>query len=90
MKLEQRSLDRIEKEFPALEHANVIALLETYSGREGARVTWDILELSNGSSKKVRHYVQTAQQDYRDILYWAEYYDKDPMIKGRHPKKVVD
>jgi len=28
--------------------------------------------------------------DYRDILYWAEYYTNDPLLRGRDPKKMVD
>lgn len=68
----------------------MIVLLSGYSGPESGRVTWDILELSKGSLEKVRHYVQTAQKDYRDILYWAEYYDDDPLLRGRDPKQLVD
>jgi hypothetical protein len=26
--------------------------------------------------------------DYRDILYWAEYYDRDPILPGRDPKQM--
>ena len=88
--LEERSLARIEKEFPEPERADVAALLQSYIGREAERVVWDILELSKGSCEKVRHFIKTAQEDYRDILYWAEYYDKDPMMEGRDPKQLVD
>ncbi len=31
-----------------------------------------------------------AQTDYRDILYWAEYYENDPLLRGRDPKQMVD
>jgi len=34
--------------------------------------------------------VKSAQTDYRDILYWAEYYKDDPMLRGRDPKQMVD
>ena len=90
MTLEQRALDRIAKEFSESEQTSVIELLSDYSGPETGRVTWDILELSKGRPEKVRYYVETAQKDYRDILYWAEYYDNDPMLRGRDPKKLVD
>ena len=90
MTLDKRTRDRIEREFSASEQAVVTDLLSAYGGAESSRVHWDILELSTGDLEKVRHYVQAAQTDYRDILYWAEYYDKDPMLKGRDPQKMVD
>jgi hypothetical protein len=88
--LEQRTLERIAREFSAEEQASVIELLTSYSGPENGRVRWDILELSKGSLEKVKQYVATAQTDYRDILYWAEYYDRDPLLRDRDPKKMVD
>ncbi|HEX7951659.1 MAG TPA: hypothetical protein VF523_01155 [Burkholderiales bacterium] len=50
----------------------------------------DILQLSKGSADKVRQYVEAAKTDYRDVLYWAEYYATDPLLHGRDPKQVVD
>jgi hypothetical protein len=90
MSLESRSLERIAKDFSAAEQSLVIELVSGYLGPEGARVVWDILELSKGSMESVRHYLQAAQTDYRDVLYWAEYYDIDPMLQGRDPKQMVD
>lgn len=88
--MEQRTQERITQEFSATEQALVIDLLGSYSGPEPGRVTWDILQLSQGSLENVRRYVQTAQTDYRDVLYWAEYYDSDPLLQGRDPKQMVD
>jgi hypothetical protein len=90
MDLEPRTLDRIAKEFSAPEVPSVIALLNGYAGPEGARVTWDILALSNGSLEYVARFVKAAQVDYRDILYWAEYYENDPLLCGRDPKQLVE
>jgi hypothetical protein len=90
MPLEQRALQRIAKDFPAAEQALVIELLSGYSGPESGRVTWDILELSKGSLENVRRFTKAAQIDYRDILYWAEYYENDPMLRGRDPKQFVE
>jgi hypothetical protein len=86
MDLEQRSIERIAKDFAQAEEASVVELLTGYAGPEPARVTWDILELSKGSLEKVRQYVEAAKTDYRDVLYWAEYYDRDPLARGRDPK----
>ena len=90
MSLEQRSLERIAREFPAAEQGPVTGMLGSYAGPESARVIWDILQLSKGSREKIRDYVKAAQVDYRDILYWAEYYDNDPLLRGRDPKQIAD
>ena len=90
MGLEQRALDRIAKDFSIAERASVIELLSGYSGPESGRVTWDILALSKGNLENVTRFAKAAQVDYRDILYWAEYYENDPMLRGRDPKKLVE
>jgi hypothetical protein len=90
MEVEQRSIERIAREFPISDQALVIELLNAYSGPERGRVTWDILKLSKGNLEKIRQYVKAAQTDYRDILYWAEYYNHDPLRRGRDPKEIVD
>jgi hypothetical protein len=90
MNLEQRSIERIAKDFSQAERASIVELLTRYAGPEPARVTWDILELSQGRLEKVRQYVEAAKTDYRDVLYWAEYYDRDPLVRGRDPKKLID
>jgi hypothetical protein len=90
MSIEERTQERIAKDFSASEQASVIELLGSYSGPEIGRVTWDILQLSNGSLENVRQYVQVAQTDYRDVLYWAEYYDSDLLFRGRDPKQMVE
>jgi len=90
MTLEQRTIDRIEKEFAPSDQVKVQALLKSYSGPEADRVVWDILELSKGKLESVSHYVEQAGLDYRDILYWAEYYANDPVARGRDAKKTVE
>jgi hypothetical protein len=88
--MEQRTLERIRQEFQQPDLDGVIELLASYSGPESDRVRWDILELSKGELGKIGEYVTAAQRDYRDILYWAEYYTNDPLLRGRDPKKMVD
>jgi len=90
MIMEQRILERVSREFKDSDWDAVVQLLESYVGPEGDRVRWDILQLSEGGVEKVRDYIKAAQTDYRDILYWAEYYKDDPMLRGRDPKKMVD
>ena len=88
--MEQRTLERIRQEFQEPDQDGIIELLTGYSGPESDRVRWDILELSKGELGKIGEYVKAAQSDYRDILYWAEYYTNDPLLRGRDPKKMVD
>ena len=88
--MEQRILERIRREFQRADQNCVLKLLASYSGPEGDRVRWDILELSKGELKKVGEYVKAAQTDYRDVLYWAEYYENDPMLRDRDPKRMID
>ena len=47
--------------------------LKSYAEKESPRVQLAILKLSEGDPEKLRHYVQAAQTDYRDVLAWAEY-----------------
>lgn len=51
----------------------VFAALERYTGPEPERVQRAILTLSGGDVGKLSHNVAVALQDYRDVLYWAEY-----------------
>ncbi len=87
--LEERALKRIETEYCAADRDAVRDLLGGYAGPERERVIWDLLVLSRGNSEKLLSFLHSAQRDYRDILYWAEYYDHDPMLKGRDPKELV-
>ena len=88
--MERRTLERIRQEFEGPDQNGVIGLLASYWGPESDRVRWDILELSKGKLEKIGEYVKAAQTDYRDILYWAEYYKNDPLLHGRDPKQMVD
>jgi len=90
LSFEQRTLERMDREFQGSDKASAVELLKGYAGPEAARVVWDILELSKGDLEKVRQYVQAAITDYRDVLYWAEYYETDPMLREGDPKKLVD
>ena len=90
MNLEPRTLDRIAREFPVAERAAVTELLNSYSGPEAPRVVWDILELSKGNVGNARTYFQAAQADYRNVLYWAEHYEEDPLLRTRDPKQMIE
>jgi hypothetical protein len=88
--MEQRIIERVGREFEGPDQNRVLDLLASYSGVESDRARWDILKLSNGKLEKIGEYVKAAQTDYRDILYWAEYYKDDPLLGDRDPKQMVD
>ena len=63
--------------FPSRSAKTVLELLDLY-GTEGheserERVQMAILALSQGNEDKLLQFVEAAKQDYRDVLYWAEY-----------------
>ena len=90
MELDPSILERIAQQSSAMDQPLVMELLRRYSGPESARVARDILILSKGRMDQVKRLVEAAQTDYRDLLYWAEYYDTDPLRRGRDPKALVD
>lgn len=48
------------------------------SEKEAVKVMAAVLDLAKGNSIKVADYVKAANQDYRDVIYWAYYYEDDP------------
>ena len=67
----------LAREFPGGDAAALLAVLDEYGGeswhRERERVQMAILKLAGGDGERLRHYVKNAQEDYRDVLAWAEY-----------------
>jgi hypothetical protein len=50
-----------------------LSLLGDYTSKEPERVRRAVLTLADGDIGRLRHFIDVAQQDYRDVLYWAEY-----------------
>jgi len=67
----------VRRDFPLAEVSGVLAALEQYGTRdwhrEVVRVRLAVLKLANGSHKKLRDFLATADRDYRDVLSYAEY-----------------
>lgn len=63
--------------FPSRSAKAVLELLDLYGVEshepERERVQMAILTLSQGREDKLLQFVEAAKQDYRDVLYWAEY-----------------
>ncbi len=50
-----------------------LAALRQYRGPETPRVHRAVLALSGGKLADLEAMIDAANQDYRDVLYWAEY-----------------
>lgn len=68
----------IARYFPAHSPAEIMQVLNRYGVEsyelEHERVKLAILKLSEGDPDKLQYYLDCAKRDYRDVLYWAEYY----------------
>lgn len=69
---------RVAGEFAPAEQPEVELLLARYDDREIERVQLAILHLAKGNLADVARHVAAAREDYRDVLYWAYYYEDDP------------
>lgn len=72
--------------------ARVLELLGTYGvepyERERERVQLAILKLSAGNEEKLHEFIAVAKQDYRDVLFWAEYPEESRMDTAAKRKQV--
>lgn len=66
-----------KRAFPHENLTTIMAILDAYGTEshepERNRVQLAIITLSEGDVDKLRHFVAAAKQDYRDVLWWAEY-----------------
>ena len=74
-------LQRIRTDFDERDAAAVVRSLEAYAGRESDRVRRCVLHLSAGAIDKVAHFVEAANTDYRDVIFWAEYDRQDRRVR---------
>lgn len=58
-------------------------LLMTYSGPEPGRVRTAIVKLAKDDLDKMARFVSLAQNDYRDILRWADIQDEEDRKKAQ-------
>ena len=65
---------RIEREFGAGARAGIELVLQPMlESGDAWRVVRCVLVLAAGDIARLRHYVEQATRDYRDVIYWAEY-----------------
>lgn len=65
--------DRIIRDFDA-QRATALALMETFESEEklSPRISRCIVHLAQGDLSKMEKYIQTAKNDWRDVIIWAE------------------
>jgi hypothetical protein len=74
MELDDLVIKIFEKHFALdLDCEELRQLLLSYDGNEQERVLLAVLKLSEEDPEKLRHNIQAAKIDYRDVLAWAEY-----------------
>jgi hypothetical protein len=65
-------LDILKEECSLQDQESAIKIVEAYDGLEGDRVKEAIARLASGSLDGLRHFLEAANKDYRDVLYWSE------------------
>lgn len=73
--LSEKVWDRIRIDFEPSRQTQVAELLDLYDNNERERVQLYILQLAKGDVAELCRFVDAANLDYRDIIYWAENFD---------------
>lgn len=63
---------RIKTDFEPEIQTDIAETLSSYEDNERERVQLYILQLANGNRDEVFELVDAANQDYRNIIFWAE------------------
>lgn len=81
----------IRRDFPPSQFDAVIAVLKDYGlQRERSRVELAALKLENGDLAALRKHINTAIQDFRDVVAPAEYPEYSRKVAGRVRKPPVE
>jgi hypothetical protein len=72
------AIDDITRFFADHQVDEVIDTLGQYTGPEPHRVKRAILVLAQGDMFRLRHYLDVAMTDYRDVLYWQSSQEETP------------
>jgi hypothetical protein len=74
-------VQRVHSDFAQSDRPSVVDALEMYQGPEPDRVRRCILHLASGTLEKVGHFVEAANADHRDVIYWAEHDTTDRRVR---------
>ena len=76
---------RIAADYPAAHQGEVRALVRRLEDELGSagfpRIARSALFLARGDIERLAHFVGRASQDYRDVIYWAEYDEHDSRVR---------
>lgn len=86
---------KLRRLFPdEIERQRAINALHAYGTEphehEPERVRLDILKLAGADLDEIERYVESAHQDYRDLIAWAEYPEEINSPTYKMPKEEVD
>lgn len=73
LRLPMDILARVKDDFAEKEVGEAVDLLAAYRGPESDRVRRCAIHLSSGLIERLRHHLQTAGVDHRDMILFAEY-----------------
>ncbi len=73
---------KIKQDF-GLKQFSVITTLLNLDKDLSNRVLRCIIYLAKGNLEKLKHYTECANRDYRDVIYWAEYFEGEDKTKPR-------
>jgi hypothetical protein len=68
-------LERVTRDYPGELGFEVLRLVGSLA--VGARVIRSVLFLADGDYEALQRYARRAEQDWRDVIFWAEYEEHD-------------
>lgn len=78
----------VRKLFKSAEQDEVLNALNLDSNK-AFRTCLAVLKLSKGNLKEFYVFLKKAEEDYRDVIWWAEYDEKDREKKLENPYKEI-
>ena len=71
----------LAQDYPSESLSAVLGSLAKYQDSERNRVIRCIIHLSGGDPQRISYFVGVAALDYRDVILWAEYDEKDRQVR---------
>jgi hypothetical protein len=73
---------RLLREYPGETNFEATRLVETLAA--SPRVVRSVVYLAAGDYEQLERFARSAERDWRDVVFWAEYEDHD----AEHPRRV--
>jgi len=75
---------RIDADFVMAQRMDALGILrqlESDLGKETSRILRCVVFLARGDLERLAHFANQARADYRDVIYWAEYDERDRHLR---------